>query len=192
MNLTALSIAQACDRIAGGEAVAFPTSCGYGFAMDPFLSTAPVLMAKLKPDRTNPVGLIAASLDQVDPLVLRWTTQGERCAELWPAELTLVLKAVPDLPAMIVSSVGGVAVRVPMDASARELARNYGGVLTATSLNRSGQPTAKRPEDLIPFAQVLAGYIDGPTGDDLPSTLVDVLTEKPKVLRPGRVKISWL
>ena len=191
MNLKALTFAQAFDRIASGEAVAFPTSCGYGFAMDPFLASATALMAKLKPERTNPVGLIAASREQVDPLVLRWTSQGKQCAELWPAELTLVLEAVADLPAMIVSPVGGVAVRVPADTSARELARTYGGVLTATSLNRSGQPTTKRPQDLVPFAHVLAGYIEGPTGDELPSTLVDVLTEEPRILRPGRVVLSW-
>lgn len=187
MNLKSLTIAQASERIAAGQAVAFPTSCGYGFALDPFLSSAAALMAGLKPRRSAPVGLIAAGRDQVDPLVERWTPLADQYAQLWPAELTLVLEAVPDLPSMIVSSVGGIAVRVPEDLSARELARHYGGVLTATSLNRSGQPTAKRPEDLLPFEHLLAGYIEGETGDEPPSTLVDVLTDIPRLLRPGRV-----
>ena len=187
MNLKSLTIAQASERIAAGHAVAFPTSCGYGFALDPFLGSAAELMARLKPSRSAPVGLIAAGRDQVDPLVERWTPLGDHYAQLWPAELTLVLAAVPDLPSMIVSSVGGVAVRVPEDREARELARQYGSVLTATSLNRSGQPTAKQPSDLLPFEHLLAGYIAGETGDELPSTLVDVLTDKPQVLRPGRV-----
>ncbi len=187
MKLKPLTFVQASEQIASGQAVAFPTRCGYGFALDPFLGSAVDLMARLKPKRSAPVGLIAADRDQVDPLVRRWTGPGHRYAQLWPAELTLILAAVPDLPSMIVSPAGGVAVRVPEDRGARELARHYGGVLTATSLNRSGQPTAKRPSDLLPFEHLLAGYIEGETGDEPPSTLVDVLTDKPRVLRPGRV-----
>lgn len=190
MNLPLLSLAQASECIASGQAIAFPTGCGYGFALDPFLESASALMARLKPARSNPVGLIAASRDQVDPLVARWTTDGQRYAQLWPAELTLVLSAVPSLPTMIVSAVGGVAVRVPADLSARELVGHYGSVLTATSLNRSGEPPAKRPGDLQPFEHLLAGYIDGETGDELPSTLVDVRTDKPQILRPGRVALT--
>ena len=190
MNLKSLTIAQASEHIAAGRAVAFPTSCGYGFALDPFLDSAVALMARLKPERSAPVGLIAADRDQVEPLVDYWTSSGEQYAQLWPAELTLVLAAVPDLPSMIVSPVGGVAVRVPENPGARELARHYGGVLTATSLNRSGQPTAKRPDDLLPFEHLLAGYIEGETGDEPPSTLVDVLTDTARVLRPGRVVLT--
>ena len=190
MNLELITIAKASEQIGAGRAVAFPTPCGYGFALDPFLASSSELMAHLKPSRRAPVGLIAADRSQVDPLVDRWTAHGERYAGLWPAELTLVLAAVPGLPSMIVSSVGGVAVRVPKDRSARELARKYGGVLTATSLNRPGQPTTKSPEDLLPFSHLLAGYLAGDTGDDLPSTLVDVRTHEPRILRSGRVALS--
>ena len=86
MTLAELDVATACRLLAQGRAVAFPTDCGYGFALDPFHPEAEVAMAQLKPGRDAPVGLIAADRSQVDPLVHRWTPIAERCAALWPAE----------------------------------------------------------------------------------------------------------
>ena len=191
VTLAELDVAAACLLLAQGRAVAFPTDCGYGFALDPFHPEAEVAMAQLKPGRDAPVGLIAADRSQVDPLVHRWTPIAERCAALWPAELTLVFVAAPGLPAMVVSTVGGVAVRVPARSQTRALAAHYGGPLTATSLNRSGQPPARRPDELEAFGGLIAGYLAGETGDEPPSTLVDVSEEAATILRHGSVSLPW-
>ena len=192
MNVSELSVEEACQRIASGLAVAFPTPCGYGYALDPFLPGAEAMMSRLKPDRRDPVGLIAGDLSAVVRLVDRWSFAARRCAESWPGELTLVLKAVSGLPSMIVSELGGVAVRIPDGSVARALAHQYGSALTATSLNQTGQNPAQTVAELAPFSSVLAGYLAGPCASDLPSTLIDTLADPPQVLRAGSVVLPWL
>jgi L-threonylcarbamoyladenylate synthase len=192
VNVSELSIEEACQRIASGQAVAFPTVCGYGYALDPFLAGAEAMMSRLKPDRSDPVGLIAGDLQAVESLVEDWSQAARRCAESWPGELTVVLRAVSGLPTMIVSELGGVAVRIPDGSVARALARRYGSALTATSLNQTGQKPAQTIAELAPFSSVLAGYLAGSCASDLPSTLVDTLVDPPQVLRAGTVVLPWL
>jgi L-threonylcarbamoyladenylate synthase len=185
-----LAIDDACLALRRGEAVAFPTPCGYGFAVDPFHGNADQCLNALKPDRSAPVGLIVADRVQADAVVARWSPEALRFAQAWPAALTLVLPARSGLPACMVSRVGGVALRIPESGPARALAAAYGGPLTATSLNRSGEPTARSVGNLELYADLLAGYLAGPVSDGLPSTLVDLLVAPPQILRQGAVRIE--
>ena len=192
MRRQALTLDQACKALAAGAAVAFPTPCGYGFALDPWHEGAQALMARLKPNRRDPVGLIAGDLDQVRGLVSDWPQAATRCAQDWPGEVTVVLKARSGLPSMVRSSSGGVALRVPVVEVARQLALEHGSALTATSLNRPGESPARSVDDLEAFAELIAGYLPGEVGDHRPSTLVDLTGAEPRVLRQGAVELSWL
>ena len=178
--------------LANGGGVAFPTGCGYGFAVDPWRPEAGALIEALKPGRGDRVGLIAADFEQVHSLVSGAMDSGAAAAlaALWPAELTLVLPARPELPRLITSEAGGVAVRIPASAQARALAAAYGRPLTATSLNRPGELPATGLSALAPFAELLAGVLPGTAGSGLPSTLVDLCTEPPTLLRQGAVPWS--
>ena len=191
-QLKALSLDQACEALAAGEAVAFPTPCGYGYALDPWHEGAEARLAQLKPNRQNPVGLIAGDQGQVLDVVSDWPAAAARCAQAWPAELTLVLRAKADVPPMVCSAVGGVALRVPITPVARQLALQHGKPLTATSLNRSGEPTVRTLAALAEFAHLIAGYLPGEVGDQAPSTLVDLTGLEPRVLRQGGVEFAWL
>ena len=172
--------------------MAFPTPCGYGFAVDPFHAAAEQCLSALKPDRSAPVGLIVADRAQADVVVAHWSVEALRFAEAWPAALTLVLPARSGLPECVVSPVGGVALRVPESAPARALAAAYGGPLTATSLNHSGEPPACSPADLAGYGHLVAGYLAGAVSDGLPSTLVDLTGSSPHILRQGAVQIDGL
>ena len=192
MRPEALALDQACKALAAGGAVAFPTPSGYGFALDPWHEGAQALLARLKPGRHDPVGLIAGNLEQARSLVSDWPEAATRCAEDWPGEITLVLKARSGLPAMVCSSSGGVALRIPVADVARQLALAHGSALTATSLNRRGEAPARSIADLQVFSGLIAGYLPGEVGDHLPSTLVDLTGAEPRVLRQGAVELSWL
>ena len=189
---TQLTLEQACEALALGQAIAFPTPCGYGFALDPWLEGASALMACLKPERNAPVGLIVGDMEQAHSLVSDWSPAAERCAQAWPGELTLVLKARPGLPALVCSPTGGVALRIPLAEVARQLSLTYGSALTATSLNRRGAAPARQIDDLRPFADLIAGFLPGEVGAHLPSTLVDLRGPTPLVLRRGSVELPWL
>ncbi len=184
-----LNLAEACEQIRLGHGVAFPTPCGYGWALDPFHDAAVARIALLKPQRSQPVGLIAADLEQVRSLVELPENRAELLG-LWPAELSLIMRAKPGLPELICSAVGGVSLRIPEGAQARALAQQFGAPLTATSLNRSGEAPLSDTSQLAGLPDgAIAGFLPGRAGTGAPSTLVDLLGPTLRVLRPGPVDV---
>jgi L-threonylcarbamoyladenylate synthase len=101
--------------------------------------------------------------------------------------LTLVVAARPGLAAA--STDGGLAVRASGLALARSLPGALGGPVTATSANRAGAPPATTASEVL--AELGEGVdliLDGghsPGG--LPSTIVDVRTLPPRLVRAGRI-----
>ena len=191
-QLTELTVASASEALRQGLGVAFPTPCGYGWAVDPFHPEASDRIGLLKPNRTQPVGLIAGNLEQVEAVTncsayhLGWFHR-------WPAELSLILPAKAHLPELIRSLQGGVSIRIPAGMQARALALAFGSALTATSLNRSGEPPACEIAQLAALPPgVITGYLPGDAGTSAPSTLVDLIGGNARVLRAGAVDVHTL
>lgn len=116
-------------------------------------------------------------------------------AKFWPGPLTLILPARPDLPPEVTGGTRTVGIRVPGASLALTVARAFGGPLTATSANLAGKPPAGRVEDLDPaLAAAVDLVVDGgpiaqPGGSEaqvpLPSTLLDLVSSPPRLLRQG-------
>jgi L-threonylcarbamoyladenylate synthase len=103
--------------------------------------------------------------------------------------LTLIGEARVELPALLTAGTGTIGVRLPADEHARAIVRASGGALTATSANPSGLPPARNAEEAARyFPDGLALIIDGgPSLTELPSTVLDVTGDSPRLLREGVV-----
>jgi len=107
----------------------------------------------------------------------------------WPGPLTLLLKGKKGLSPFITKE-GKVAVRVPGESFALDLAREAGVPLTATSANTTGYPPAETAEDVMKyFATRIELLVDEgrPTPGRLPSTIVDATGGALKILREGAI-----
>jgi L-threonylcarbamoyladenylate synthase len=169
-----------------GGLAGVPTETFYGLAADP-LSEEGVrrALAVKQRDAAQPLLVLFAERGQLDPLgVVAEGGRIDRFLAIWPAPLTVVLPLAAAIPA----SCGrrSLGVRIPAHAGLRDLLRRIGPV-TGTSLNRSGEPPCEDPGDAARrFSRDLDVLVDGgscPGG--LPSTLLDVTVEPPRVLRPG-------
>lgn len=115
-------------------------------------------------------------------------------ARFWPGPLTLVLPARDDAPRVVTGGQDSVALRAPNQPMALALLRELGGGLAAPSANRFGavSPTEAwhvRTAFGMQVDQVLGG---GPCRFGLESTIVSLLGEAPRVLRPGALPLSAL
>ncbi len=189
-------LASAADWLKRGRIVAFATDTFYGLAVDPASAAAVQRLFDLKGrDAGAALPLVAASTPQVERLCGRLGPASARLAErFWPGPLSIVL----DAPAQIVPGVhagrGAIAIRVPAHAVARSLCEAFGGPLTATSANRSGEPPARTVADLgvlagDPHVLVLDSGDAGGAPGGAPSTIVDVRGPRPILLREGA--IAW-
>ena len=172
-----------------GGLVAFPTETVYGLGANALDAEAVrhIFAAKGRP-ATNPVIVHVAEIARVREVVADWPPLAERLAgRFWPGPLTLVLPRHPALPALVTAGGPTVAVRVPLHPVALALLRAAVVPVAAPSANRSTRLSPTRAEHVLAG---LAGRIDllldgGPASGGLESTVLDVTTVPPRLLRRG-------
>ncbi len=185
-----MSITEAARLILEGGLVAFPTETVYGLGGDATneRAVAAIFEAKGRP-QFNP--LISHVLDAGEAKrLVRWNdTAGKLAARFWPGPLTLVLPRAKDSPIALLATAGldTVAVRAPAHPLAQALIRAVGRPLAAPSANRSGAVSPTRAEHVAEsLGERVKMILDGgPCVVGLESTVLDLTTAPPTLLRPG-------
>lgn len=189
---TAREIEEAARLIRAGELVAFPTETVYGLGADATneRAVARIFEAKGRPS-FNP--LISHVLDAKEAArLVRWNETAEKLAvRFWPGPLTLVLPRAASCPIALLTTAGldTVAIRAPAHALAQALIQAAGRPIAAPSANRSGSVSPTRPEHVAEslgdrVRMILDG---GPCEVGVESTVLDLTTASPTLLRPGGV-----
>jgi L-threonylcarbamoyladenylate synthase len=189
-------IERAAEVLRRGGLVAFPTETVYGLGANALdaAAVARIFEAKGRP-ANNPLIVHVADADAAQRIVAEWPETAARLAErFWSGPLTLVLPKRPEVPDVVTASGPTVAVRVPAHPVALALLRAVELPLAAPSANRSSQLSPTRAEHVW---RGLAGRINlildgGPTSGGIESTVLDVTTTPPRLLRPGLVSASEL
>lgn len=179
-----------------GEVIAYPTETFYGLGADPANTAAIERIYAIKGRRAGEaLPLIAADVDALMELGAEPPPIARKLAEaFWPGALTIVLPIVAGrFPDALTAGGTTVAVRVPNSPVARAIASIAGGLITSTSANRSGQPPASTADDVHQaLGDDIAVLVDGGTTPGAgpggaPSTIVDVTSETPRLIRAGVV-----
>jgi len=150
--------------------------------------------AKGRP-QDNPLILHLASAADVAPLVEEVPPLAERLmAAFWPGPLTIILRRRPIVPAVVSAGLPTVALRVPAHPVALALVASSEVPIAAPSANRSGRPSPTTADHVLAD---LGGRIDivldaGPTAVGVESTVIDLTTSPPAILRPGGVAVEAL
>ena len=182
---------RAAQIVSAGGVIAFRTDTFYGLGADPFNVAAVSKIRELKGREENkPILLLLSEASVGDRFIADRSEAFEEVArKFWPGPLTIVGVAVANLPPEITAGTGTVGVRVPADEGVRDLVRTCGGALTATSANPSGSEPARSAKDVFDyFGDKIDFILDG--GEVIttePSTVLDVTTSPPRVIRQGAV-----
>jgi len=180
----------AAGAVRSSRLVVLPTDTVYGIGADAFDSGAVQSLLRAKnrgPDM--PVGVLVGSWSTVDGLVLGVPPQARALIEaFWPGDLSLVLPHAPSLNWDLGTTRGTVMLRMPLHPVALELLRDV-GPLAVSSANLSGRPAPATVEQAREqLGSSVAVYLDGgPTGEAVPSTIVDLTGDEPVMLREGAV-----
>jgi L-threonylcarbamoyladenylate synthase len=189
-------LAIAADLLREGRLVAFPTETVYGLganALDP-AAVEGIYRAKGRP-AYNPLIVHVAEPAAARDVVAEWTDAAEAlAARLWPGPLTLVLPKRSNVPDAVTAGLSSVAVRVPSHSVAHALLAAVALPIAAPSANRSTQVS---PTTAAHVAKSLGDLVDlildgGPTTVGIESTVVDVSTRVPTLLRPGTISLPQL
>ena len=178
--------------IQAGDIVAFSTETVYGLGADATNNQAVAKIFKTKGrPRFNPLIIHVLNENDAKNLV-SWNTVANKLSRaFWPGPLTLVLPRLPGCKVSFLASAGldTLAIRVPSHNLARKLLSSTDCPIAAPSANKFGRmsPTTALHVD-EEFGPELTLILDGgPCALGLESTVVDLTTKRPVLLRPGSI-----
>ena len=190
------SLDEAAQIIIAGGLVAFPTETVYGLGADASnpAAVAHIFAAKGRP-ANNPLIVHGADIPAVQSAVSSWPQTAEILArEFWPGPLTLVLPRSSSIPDIVTAGQATVGIRIPDSKVAQALLARAGRTLAAPSANRS---TRISPTTAAHVLADLDGLVDlildaGPARVGIESTVLDLTSNPPRLLRPGAVTLTQL
>lgn len=189
--MTQYGVDQAVHILRNGGLVAFPTETVYGLGADATneLAIRKVFQTKGRPS-DHPLIVHIASAAQLSNWAAKVPKEAILLAEaFWPGPLTLVLRKQPHVFESITGGQNTVALRIPRHPLALALLTAFGGGLVAPSANKF---TRISPTTASAVREELGNEVDmildgGACEVGLESTIVDLTSAKPLILRPGMI-----
>lgn len=187
-------ITDAAKIILDGGTVVFPTETVYGLGANGLDERACDRIFEIKGrPRDNPLILHISGIRSLYDLTLGISRKTRDFAErIWPGPITLLLKANPNIPRAVTAGLPTVAIRCPANRIALSLIERSGLPIAAPSANISTRPSTTRLEHVI---RDLDGKVDmiidgGQTTFGLESTIIDMTSDPPRLLRPGAFTVD--
>jgi L-threonylcarbamoyladenylate synthase len=180
--------------------LAYPTETVYGFGGGVDQESVSNLVALKSRPVGKPFLLLIAGVDMLTRLDLRLTHAASTLASrFWPGPLTLVLPGGERrVPPELRGPEGGVGVRWTSHVALGRLIRAYGDPITSTSANRPGTPPADSAAIIVrdwwdALSKGQLRLLDGGTlKASAPSTVVDCMGDRPRVIRQGAISLQDL
>lgn len=187
------AVEKAAQVIWRGGVVVIPTDTVYGLAADATNEQAVRRVFKIKKrPETKPLPLIIRDLEMAKKVAFI-DKRLERILNLiWPGPVTALLEKKFNLPEIVTAGKKTIGLRIPDYKLIHLLIENFGRPLTATSANLSGQPSSNKIDEVLgqfrkEFFRPELVLDAGELKFSEPSTVIDLSTPKPKIIRIGPV-----
>jgi len=189
-------LAEAVEALRRGELVGLPTETVYGLAADAANPEAVRRIFALKGrPADHPLIVHLGEAAQIDAWARDIPPAARTLAQrFWPGPLTLILRRARGMHDAVTGGQDTVGLRVPAHPVALALLKAFGGGLAAPSANRFGHVSPTTAQHVREeFGEALPVVLDGgPCPVGIESTIVDLSSGAPRVLRPGRIGVDQL
>jgi len=180
-------IARAAAALVAGDVIAYPTDTVYGLGCDPLNKKAIDRLYAIKGmDRSHPLAFICPDLSDIARYAIVEKFHYRILRRLLPGPYCFILSSTREVPKMLQSKRRTVGIRIPAHAVTIALTRALGRPLVSTTAQRSSdeKPFIDPREIDIAFPG-LGLVIDSGAGGEVPSTVVDLTTNPPTIIREG-------
>lgn len=189
-------LSKAAEVLRNGGLVAFPTETVYGLGANALDKRAVkgIYEAKGRPS-DNPLIIHIAEESSLESLVDYIPPSAMVLIDTyWPGPLTLIMPKSGKVPSIITAGLDTIAIRMPSNPIALALIKKAGIPVAAPSANSSGKPSPTSAKHVL---EDLNGKVDividgGNTDIGLESTVLDLTSDPPVILRPGGISCEQL
>jgi L-threonylcarbamoyladenylate synthase len=190
-----LSVAEAVNALLDGQILGLPTETVYGLGADATneSAVAQVFKAKNRP-RFDPLIVHVPTLAAVRDIAELSEAAEQLFLAFSPGPLTVVLPKKNTIPDLVTSGHSTVAVRIPAHPVMLEVLHSSGLYIAAPSANPFGFASPTTAQHVLDqLGNLISGVVDGgPCSVGIESTIVDMSSGVPKVLRLGGMALEQL
>jgi len=186
------AVTRAAAVMKAGGIVAFPTESFYGLGAAASNESALERLCLVKKrDPAAPILILISSITELANYTASLPPKAvELARRFWPGGLTIVFNASRDLSPLLTAGTGKIGIRISSHPIAHALTLALTIPITGTSANISGRPPCTRADQVV---QYLGTNIDlildgGVAKGTQPSSVLDVTTTPPLLIREGMVK----
>ena len=192
------ALLEAINVLKHGGVIVYPTDTVYGLGANACDHHAVDQIFKIKNrPYAKPLPIIARNMKWVKELAFVPSKLEPTLEEIWPGATTVILHRKSVIPPIVTAGAKSVGVRIPDHVLTDKLLGKFGYPLTATSANISGNEATG---DIGKIVESFRGQIWKPDlvldvgilPVSMPSTILDLSTVKPKILRVGPSKPEQL
>ncbi len=180
-------ITRAVEALARGEIIAYPTDTVYGLGCDLGNKRAIDRLYQMKQMRNDqPLAFICPDLSEISRYAQVEKHNYRILRHYLPGPYCFVLEATREVPKLLQSKRRTVGIRIPEHAVPIAIARELGRPLLSTSAMLPGETEAIiDPAEIRDTFNGLGLVLDAGVGGAIPTTVVDLTTEEPELVREG-------
>ena len=177
-----ISIDQARKALNDGKIIVYPTDTVWGMGCDPFDQKAIDNLFTVKGKKLDGLSIMFSNKKGIYDSCEINKKAKKIIEEFLPGPITLILKSKKEF-AKGVTRNGNVAVRIPLNRTSMDLAKDM--PVVTTSANLHGEKIAEDIEEAKEIFGKSCYYLDGEKPKGIESTIIDLTENEPKIARIG-------
>lgn len=187
-------IQRAVDALERGEVIGYPTDTVYGLGCDLLNKKAVDRLYQIKNmDRSRQLAFICPDLSDIARYAIVENPTYRIMKRLLPGPYCFILEATREVPRLIQSKRKTVGIRIPNHEVILAVARGLGRPVISTTANLPGEDDALiDPDEIDDRFPGLALILDAGAGGKTPTTVVDLTSSPPTIIREGAGPIDVL
>lgn len=179
-------VRRAVDALEAGAVIAYPTDTVYGLGCDLTNKHAIERLYSIKGmDRSHPLAFVCPDLSDIARYAIVDNQVYRVLRRFLPGPYTFILAATREVPKLVQMKRKNVGIRVPACEATRALARELGRPIISSTAARPGGEPLVDPHEIATAFKGLAMVLDAGAGGLVPTTVIDLTTSPPEVVREG-------
>ena len=186
-------VKRAVEALEAGEVIGYPTDTVYGLGCDLFNKKAIDRLYEIKRmDRSHQLAFICPDLADIARYAVVENPAYRILRRLLPGPYCFILAATREVPRLVQSKRKTVGIRIPAHEVILAVVRELGRPVMSTTANIDGDDAFVDPREIDDAFPGLALILDAGGGGTVPTTVVDLTSGSPSVVREGAGPIDVL
>lgn len=179
-------IRRAVEALEAGEVIAYPTDTVYGLGCDLMNKKAIDRLYAIKGmAREHNLAFVCSDLSDIARYAIVENHQYRVLKHLLPGPYCFILEATREVPKLVQMKKKTVGIRVPNNAIIQAIAKELGRPVISTTAQRAGEDPFVDANEIDDAFKGLGLVVDGGAGGLVPTSVVDLTTNPPTVVRAG-------